>query len=151
MSGGSDEGDETGPIDYMVVEFPAGSRMTGEGLPLLVNLVDRGIIRILDLRFVRKNQDGTVEGVELSELTGAGDGALAVFEGASSGLLGQEDIDEASAVLEPGSSAGILIYENVWAGPFAAAVRRSGGRLVANGRIPIQEVLASLDAAESRV
>ncbi|WP_327365993.1 DUF6325 family protein [Streptomyces sp. NBC_01217] len=147
----SSESDETGPIDYLVVEFPAGSRMTGEGMPLLVDLVDRGIIRILDLLFVRKNQDGTVEGVELSELTGDGQGELAVFEGVSSGLLGRDDIDEASAVLEPGSAAGILVYENVWAGPFAAALRRQGGRLVANGRIPIQEVLASLDAAESRV
>ncbi|MFE4328863.1 DUF6325 family protein [Streptomyces sp. NPDC056831] len=147
----SGESDETGPIDYLVIEFPAGSRMTGEGLPLLVDLVDRGIIRILDLIFVRKNQDGTVEGVELSEVTGDGGEDLAVFEGASSGLLGQDDIDEASTVLEPGSAAGILIYENVWAGPLAAALRRSGGRLVANGRIPIQEVLASLDAAESRV
>ncbi|MFE3899412.1 DUF6325 family protein [Streptomyces sp. NPDC059153] len=147
----SGESDETGPIDYLVIEFPAGSRMTGEGLPLLVDLVDRGIIRILDLIFVRKNQDGTVEGVELSEVTGDDGDGLAVFEGASSGLLGQDDIDEASTVLEPGSAAGILIYENVWAGPLAAALRRSGGRLVANGRIPIQEVLASLDAAESRV
>ncbi|MFE5096450.1 DUF6325 family protein [Streptomyces sp. NPDC056638] len=147
----SGESDETGPIDYLVIEFPAGSRMTGEGLPLLVDLVDRGIIRILDLIFVRKNQDGTVEGVELSEVTGDGGDGLAVFEGASSGLLGQDDIDEASTVLEPGSAAGILIYENVWAGPLAASLRRSGGRLVANGRIPIQEVLASLDAAESRV
>ncbi|MFC9624924.1 DUF6325 family protein [Streptomyces sp. NPDC056930] len=147
----SGESDETGPIDYLVIEFPAGSRMTGEGLPLLVDLVDRGIIRILDLIFVRKNQDGTVEGVELSEVTGDDGDGLAVFEGASSGLLGQDDIDEASTVLEPGSAAGILIYENVWAGPLAAVLRRSGGRLVANGRIPIQEVLASLDAAESRV
>ncbi|MER8090331.1 DUF6325 family protein [Streptomyces sp. NPDC094048] len=146
----SGESDETGPIDYLVVEFPAGRRMTGEGLPMLVDLVDRGIIRILDLTFVRKNQDGTVDGVELSELTGDGGDALTVFQGASSGLLGQEDIDEASAILEPGSAAGILIYENVWAGPFAAALRRSGGRVVADGRIPIQEVLASLDAAEAR-
>ncbi|GGT51405.1 DUF6325 family protein [Streptomyces atratus] len=147
----SGESDETGPIDYLVIEFPVGSRMTGEGLPLLVDLVDRGIIRIMDLIFVRKNQDGTVEGLELSEVTGDGGDDLAVFEGASSGLLGQDDIDEASTVLEPGSAAGILIYENVWAGPLAAALRRSGGRLVANGRIPIQEVLASLDAAESTV
>ncbi|MFF2962461.1 DUF6325 family protein [Streptomyces sp. NPDC057963] len=147
----SGESDETGPIDYLVVEFPAGSRVTGEGMPLLVGLVDRGIIRILDLTFVRKNRDGSVEGVELSELTGDGGGELTVFEGVSSGLIGRDDIDEASAVLEPGSAAAILIYENVWAAPFAAALRRSGGRLVANGRIPVQEVLASLDAAESRV
>ncbi|MES9556200.1 MULTISPECIES: DUF6325 family protein [unclassified Streptomyces] len=144
----SSETDETGPIDYLVVEFP-GNRMTGEGLPLLVDLVDRGIIRILDLVFVRKDQDGTVAGVELSELTGDGHDELAVFEGVSSGLLGQDDIDEVSAVLEPGSAAGIVIYENAWAGPFAAALRRSGGRLVAGGRIPVQELLASLDAAEA--
>ncbi|MEU6923191.1 DUF6325 family protein [Streptomyces sp. NPDC046631] len=142
------ETDETGPIDYLVVEFP-GNRMTGEGLPLLVDLVDRGIIRILDLVFVRKDEDGTVAGVELSELTGDGHDELAVFEGVSSGLLGRDDIDEVSAVLEPGSAAGIVIYENAWAGPFAAALRRSGGRLVAGGRIPVQELLASLDAAEA--
>ncbi|MFB7917263.1 DUF6325 family protein [Streptomyces sp. NPDC056061] len=147
MSGASDE---TGPIDYLVVEFPAGSR-TGEGLPLLVDLVDRGIIRVLDLAFVRKHPDGTVEGVELSELTGDGGTGLAVFEGASSGLLDRDDIGEASAVLEPGSTAAILVYENVWAGPFAAALRRSGGRVVADGRIPVQELLASLDAAEAEV
>ncbi|MEE1773994.1 MULTISPECIES: DUF6325 family protein [unclassified Streptomyces] len=144
----SSETDETGPIDYLVIEFP-GSRMTGEGLPLLVDLVDRGIIRILDLVFVRKNQDGTVDGVELSELTANGQEDLAVFEGVSSGLLGRDDIDEVSAVLEPGSAAGIVIYENVWAGPLAAALRRSGGRLVAGGRIPVQDILASLDAAEA--
>ncbi|WSP53789.1 DUF1269 domain-containing protein [Streptomyces sp. NBC_01241] len=144
------ESDETGPIDYLVVEFPAGSRITGQGLLLLVDLVDRGIIRILDLTFVRKNRDGTVDGVELSELTGDGGVDLAVFEGVSSGLIGQDDIDEASAILEPGSAAGILVYENVWTAPFAAALRRSGGRLVANGRIPVHEVLASLDVAESR-
>ncbi|MGW2085142.1 DUF6325 family protein [Streptomyces sp. NPDC001880] len=144
----SSETDETGPIDYLVIEFP-GSRMTGEGLPLLVDLVDRGIIRILDLVFVRKNQDGTVDGVELSELTTNGHEDLAVFEGVSSGLLGRDDIDEVSAVLEAGSAAAIVIYENVWAGPLAAALRRSGGRLVANGRIPVQEILASLDAAEA--
>ncbi|MFJ1716813.1 MULTISPECIES: DUF6325 family protein [unclassified Streptomyces] len=144
----SSETDETGPIDYLVVEFP-GNRMTGEGLPLLVDLVDRGIIRILDLVFVRKDQDGTVAGVELSELTGDGHDELAVFEGVSSGLLGRDDIDEVSVVLEPGSAAGIVIYENAWAGPFAAALRRSGGRLVAGGRIPVQELLASLDAAEA--
>jgi hypothetical protein len=140
--------DEPGPIDYLVVEFP-GSRMTGEGLPLLVDLVDRGIIRILDLIFVTKDLDGTVRGVELADLTGDRQLDLAVFEGVSSGLLGQDEIDDVSGVLEPGSSAGILVYENVWAGPFAAALRRGGGRLVANGRIPVQEILAALDAAES--
>ncbi|MFJ9949666.1 DUF6325 family protein [Kitasatospora sp. NPDC091207] len=143
----SDELNETGPIDYIVVEFP-GSRMTGEGLPLLVDLVDRGIIRILDLVFVRKETDGSVTGIELADLTGDGQLDLAVFEGVSSGLLDEDDLAQAGAVLEAGSSAGILVYENAWAGPFAAALRRSGARLVADGRIPVQAVLASLEAAE---
>lgn len=145
----SNEPYEPGPIDYLVIEFP-GNRMTGEGLPLLIDLVDRGIIRVLDLLFVRKNADGSVQGVELADLTGDDDLDLAVFEGASSGLLGQDEIDDASKVLEPGSAAAVLVYENVWAGPLAAALRRGGARLVANGRIPVQEILASLDAAESR-
>ncbi|MEV0534471.1 DUF6325 family protein [Kitasatospora sp. NPDC050463] len=145
----SDELNETGPIDYIVVEFP-GSRMTGEGLPLLVDLVDRGIIRILDLVFIRKETDGSVTGIELADLTGDGQLDLAVFEGASSGLLDEEDIANAGAVLAPGSSAGILVYENAWAGPLAAALRRGGGRLVADGRIPVQAILASLEAAEGK-
>ncbi|MET9436794.1 DUF6325 family protein [Streptomyces sp. NPDC006551] len=139
---------ETGPIDYLVIEFPQ-SRMTGEGLPLLVDLVDRGVIRILDLLFVRKEPDGSVVGVELAELTGDGGLDLTVFDGVSSGLLGQAEIDDVSGVLEKGSSAGILVYENVWAAPLAAALRRGGGRLVASGRIPVQEIMAALDAAET--
>ena len=139
--------DELGPIDYLVVEFP-GNRMTGEGLPMLVDLVDRGIIRIIDLAFFTKAEDGSVAGVNIAEL-GGGDYDLTVFEGASSGVIGKDDIDEASAIIEPGSSVGILVYENVWAGPFAAALRRGGGQLVAQGRIPIQGLLAALDAAEA--
>ncbi|MFE2871021.1 DUF6325 family protein [Embleya sp. NPDC059259] len=145
----SNEPNEPGPIDYLVIEFP-GSRMTGEGLPLLIDLVDRGIIRVLDLIFIRKDSDGSVRGVELADLTGDDRLDLAVFEGASSGLLAQDDIDDASRVLEPGNSAAVLVYENVWAGPLAAALRRGGARLVANGRIPVQEIVASLDAAEAR-
>lgn len=140
--------DTMGPIDYLVVEFP-GSRMTGEGFPLLVDLVDRGIIRILDLMFVTKRPDGTVAGLDLSELDADGTLGLSVFEGASSGILGHDDIDEAGDVLRPGSSAGILVYENVWAAPLATAMRRAGGQLVASGRIPIQAMLAALDAADS--
>ena len=143
----SDALDETGPIDYLVVEFP-GNRMTGEAFPLLVDLVDRGLIRILDLVFVRKDLDGSVVGLELADLNGDGQLDLSVFDGASSGLLGEDDIREAAEAVQAGSSAGILIYENVWAAPFAAAVRRSGGQLVASGRIPIQAILAALDASE---
>ncbi|MFD6229341.1 DUF6325 family protein [Streptomyces sp. NPDC060232] len=136
-----------GPVDYLVVEFP-GSRMTGEGLPLLVDLVDRGIIRILDLVFVRKEVDGSVVALELKD-AGGGEMDLTVFEGAASGLLGQDDLDEAGAALEAGNSAGILVYENVWAAPFARALRRSGAQLVAGGRIPVQALLASLDVMEA--
>jgi hypothetical protein len=144
-----DDLEDMGPIDYLVVEFP-GSRMTGEGLPLLVDLVDRGIIRILDLVFVKKELDGSVRGVAIADLDKDGKLDLAVFEGASSGLLGQEDLDEAGGVLEPGSSAGLLVYENRWAAPFAKALRRGGGQLVASGRIPVQALLAALDATESQ-
>ena len=143
----TDDLDTMGPIDYLVVEFP-GSKMTGEGLPLLVDLVDRGIIRILDLLFIRKAEDGTVSGLAIADFDRDGELDLAVFEGASSGLLGADDVEDAGAVLEPGSSAGLLIYENLWAAPFAAALRRGGGQLVASGRIPIQAALAALDAAE---
>ena len=140
--------DEMGPIDYIVVEFP-GSKMTGEGFPILLDLVDRGIIRVLDLVFVTKDLDGSVQAIAIADLDGDGELDLAVFEGASSGLLGEDDIDEAGTVLEPGSSAGILVYENVWAGPFASAVRRGGGQLVASGRIPVQALLAAAEAADT--
>jgi uncharacterized membrane protein len=142
-----DETIEMGPIDYLLVEWP-GRQPNGEVAPHLIDLVDRGLIRILDLAFVTKDDDGAVAGLELSDL---GDGAaeLEVFAGASSGLLSDDDLTEAAAALEPGTSAAILIFENTWAGPFAAAVRRSGGQLVASGRIPVEDVLAALDAAEA--
>jgi hypothetical protein len=145
---GSDMDPEPGPIDYVVVEFPDG-RLKGEALPLLVDLVDRGIIRILDLALARKDPDGTVRGVLIADLDGDERLDLAVFEGASSGLLDEDDIASAGSALKPGSAAGILIYENVWAGPFAAALRRAGGQLVASGRLPAPDVLAALEAAES--
>ena len=140
--------DEMGPIDYIVVEFP-GSKMTGEGFPLLIDLVERGIIRVLDLLFVTKDLDGTIRAMQIADFDGDGALDLAVFEGASSGLLGDDDLNEAGTVLEPGSSAGILVYENVWAGPFASALRRGGGQVAASGRIPVQALLAALEAAES--
>ncbi|WP_406011254.1 DUF6325 family protein [Streptomyces sp. NBC_00637] len=136
-----------GPIDYVVVEFP-GNRMTGEGFPLLVDLVDRGLIRILDLLFVRKDEDGSVVGMEIADLTGDGALDLAVFEGASSGLLGQDDIEEAGGALGAGNSAAILVYENLWAAPFATALRRGGAQLVASGRIPVPALLAALDETD---
>ncbi len=147
----ADELDEMGPIDYIVVEFPE-DRTTGEGLPLLVDLVERGIIRVLDLVFVRKDLDGSVmvlTGGEDAASSFGGDLDLSLFEGASSGLLGDDDIADAGAILEPGTAAGILVYENTWAGPFASAVRRGGGRLVASGRIPVQQVLAAVEDLEA--
>jgi hypothetical protein len=142
-----DDLDQMGPIDYLVVEFP-GSRMNGKMFPLLLDLVDRGLVRILDLAFIRKETDGSVAGLELTDLDGDGELDLAAFEGASSGLIGADDIQEAGGVLESGSSAAILVYENLWAAPLAREVRLSGGQLVASGRIPVQAVLAALDAAE---
>lgn len=135
---------DTGPIDYLVVEFP-GNRMTGEGWPLLVDLVDRGIIRLLDLVFISKGEDGSVTALSLQDLGEQGVD-LSIFEGASSGLLGDEDLAEAAMAIEPGCSAGLLVYENAWAAPFATAMRRGGGQLVAFGRIPVQAVLAALEA-----
>ncbi|HET8813761.1 MAG TPA: DUF6325 family protein [Solirubrobacterales bacterium] len=139
--------EELGPIDYILVEWP-GRQPNGEIAPHLVDLVDRGLIRILDLAFIHKDESGAVKALELSEL-GDGTGELAVFEGASSDLLGDDDLDEAGNALEPGTSAALLVFENSWAAPFAAAVRRSGGQLVASGRIPVQAILAALDEAEA--
>jgi uncharacterized membrane protein len=139
--------DEMGPIDYILVEWP-GRQPNGEVAPHLVDLVDRGLIRIIDLAFIAKDADGTVAGLELADLGGEV-AELAIFEGASSGLIHDDDIAAAAEVLEPGTSAALLVYENAWAAPFAAAVRRSGGQLVASGRIPVEDLLAALDAAEA--
>lgn len=136
-----------GPIDYLLVEWP-GRQPTGEVAPHLIDLVDRGLIRVLDFAVIAKAEDGSVAALEISDL-GEAAAAFADFEGASSGLLSDEDFDEAAGALEPGTSAALLVFENRWAAPFAAAVRRSGGQLVASGRIPVQAVLAALDAAES--
>jgi hypothetical protein len=138
---------EMGPVDYILVEWP-GRQPQGELAPQLIDLVDRGLIRILDLTFITKDESGNLAGLELADLGGEVP-ELAIFEGASSGLLGDDDITSAGDVLEPGTSAALLVYENAWAAPFAAAVRRSGGELVASGRIPAEDLLAALEAVEA--
>lgn len=142
----TEELEEMGPVDYVLIEWP-GRQPTGEAAPILVDLVERGIIRVLDVAFIAKDEDGSVAGLEIADL-GPEAGELKLFEGASSGLLADDDTAEAAEALDPGTSAALLVYENRWAAPFATAVRRSGGQLVASGRIPVQAILAALDAAE---
>jgi hypothetical protein len=144
----TDDLDELGPIDVVVIGFPADAPMTGEAVPILVDLVDRGIVRVLDVLFVTKGEDGafagfTVDGIDKDRI-----GDFTIFEGASSGLLGDEDAESAAAAMEPGESAVVLVYENRWAAPFAAAVRRNGGQLIASQRIPVQDVVEALEALE---
>jgi hypothetical protein len=141
--------DELGPIDIVVIAYPAGAPMTGEAAPLLVDLVERGIIRVLDAMFVMKNEDGTFSGFDATDLSDKGVGDFTVFEGASSGLLGDDDAATAAAEIEPGSAAVMIVYENRWAAPFVAAVRRNGGVPVAFERIPAQDLIDALDAAEA--
>jgi hypothetical protein len=143
----TEEASALGPISYLVVEFP-GNNMTGEGLPLLVDLVDRGVIRILDLTFVTRDADGSIGAVELRDFDGDGELDLAVFDGVSSGLLDDSDIAEAANVIEPGSSAAILIFENRWATGFTQALRRGGAQLVAAGYIPQDAILEALDSTD---
>src|SRR5215211_1155082 len=138
--------EEMGPVDYLVIEWP-DRQPTGEAVPHLVDLVENGLIRVLDLAFIRKDEDGSVAGLEIGEV-GDQVAEMKVFEGASSGLLSDDDIAEAGNALEPGTSAALLVYENRWAAPLAAALRRSGAQLVASGRIPIQALLAALEADE---
>jgi hypothetical protein len=144
---GAVELEEMGPVDYLVIEFPGTP--TGENLPLLVDLVDRGLIRIFDLVLVKREFDGSMSLLALADADGDGEWDYSVFEGVSAGVLGQDDIDEAGQALEPGRSAVILVYENTWAAPLAVALRRSGAQMVAGGRIPVQALLAALDATES--
>jgi uncharacterized protein DUF6325 len=140
---------EIGPIDLVVIAFPAGAPMTGEAVPLLLDLVDRGIIRVLDALFVIRNEDGTFSGLEARDLDSERVGDFVAFEGASSGMLGDEDAATVADTIEPGSAAVMIVYENRWVAPFAAAVRRNGGVLVANQRIPVEDVVAALDVAEA--
>lgn len=142
-----DQFDEMGPIDYLVLEWP-GRQPAGEIAPHLLSLVDRGLVRILDIAFVAKDEDGVVEALDLGDLDTVA-AAYNEFTGASSGLLDFEELTEASQALEPGTCAAVIVWENLWAAPIAVALRRSGGQLVATGRIPIQALLASLDAVEA--
>ena len=137
--------DELGPVDYVVVEFPAGeSSFTGEMATELVALVDSGTIRLIDVLVLTKDEDGSVEAMELSDLEDLGE--LQKLEAELAELLAEEDVLHLAAAMEPGSTAGVLIWENLWAAPFASAARRSGGQLIADGRIPIQAIIASIEA-----
>lgn len=141
--------DELGPIDYIVVELPGDAEPDGSAMVHLLDLVDRGLIRVLDLGFVRLEADGTVVVVNAMDAGLTGDFDVTLFAEASTGLIDADDLTEASAALEPGRTAAVLVYENTWAAPFARALREKGAQLVASGRIPVQAILASLDAIES--
>jgi hypothetical protein len=139
---------DVGPIDFLALEFP-GARLTGEGMAILVDLVDRGIIRILDMRAVVRGEDGTVTAMALSDLDGDGALDLALFEGVGSDLLDDDDVNEAAGLVEPGNAVALIVYENTWARGFVAAARESGGELVAGARLPAQDVMAAIEAMES--
>ena len=140
--------DELGPVDYIVVEFPAGaSNFTGEMAKELLALVDSGTIRVIDILILTKNEDGSVDAMELSDIDELG--PLQQIEAELAELLAADDVAHLAAAIEPGSTAGVLIWENLWAAPFASAARRSGGQLIANGRIPIQAIIASIQADEA--
>lgn len=146
------EMDAMGPVDYLVVEFPADKAdFSGEMAAELRSLVDRELVRVLDLLLLRKGADGSVEAAELNEAQESEVGELLALEADLAMLLAEEDVEAVGLALEPGSVAAILVYENRWAGPFASAVRRSGGQLVANGRIPTQALLAAVGADEQTV
>jgi hypothetical protein len=139
--------DELGPVDYLIVEFPAGaSNFTGEMAAELVALVDAGTIRVIDVLILTKNEDGSVDATELSDVEELGE--LQAIETELAELLAEDDVVNLAAAMEPGSTAGVLIWENTWAAPFASAARRAGGQLIANGRIPIQAIIASIEADE---
>jgi hypothetical protein len=141
--------EEFGPVDIVVIAYPADAPMTGEAVPIMLDLVERGIIRVLDVLFVMENEDGTFSGFEATDIGADRIGDLKVFEGASSGLLGQDDVTTAAEALDPGSAAVMIVYENRWAAPFAAAVRRNGGVVIDNQRIPAQDLMDALEAADA--
>jgi len=132
-----------GPIDIVVIGFPAAAPMTGDAVPLLIDLIERGIVRVLDVLFVTKDVDGTFMGFDATDLSERGVGDLVVFEGASSGLLSDDDVASAADALEPGTSCVMIVYENRWAVPFATAVRRNGGELIAHARVPVEDLVAA--------
>ena len=140
--------DELGPVDYVIVEFPAGAQnFTGEGAEELLRLHDAGIIRVMDILILQKGEDGTVMAQELGDLDDLGE--LGRLEAELAETLAEEDVDHLAAAMEPGSIAGVLVYENLWAAPFASAMRRAGGQLIANGRIPVQALIAAIEADEA--
>jgi hypothetical protein len=140
--------DSLGPVDYIVVEFPAGeASFTGEMADELIALVDAGTIRLIDVLILTKNEDGTVDAMELSDIDQLG--PLQTVEAQLAELLAEDDVEHLAAAMDPGSTAGVLIWENLWAAPFASAARRSGGQLIANGRIPIQAIIASIEADDA--
>ena len=140
--------DELGPVDYLVVEFPAGtSNFNGEMAAELVTLVDSGTIRVIDVLILTKDEDGAVDAMELSDVGELGE--LQQIEAQLAELLAADDVAHLAAAMDPGSTAGVLIWENLWAAPFASAARRAGGQLIANGRIPIQAIIASIEADDA--
>jgi hypothetical protein len=140
--------DELGPVDYLIVEFPKdAANFTGEMARELVALVDRGTIRIIDLIVLVKNEDGSIDGMELEDLEELGE--LRRLEAELAELLAEEDVVNLAAAMDPGSTAGVIVYENVWAAPFASAARHAGGQLIANGRIPMQAIIAAIEADEA--
>jgi hypothetical protein len=140
--------EELGPVDYLIVEFPPdATNFTGEMAAELLRLVDGGIIRVIDVLILTKADDGSVEAAELSDVEELGE--LETLEAELAELLAEEDIEHLAAAMDPGSTAGVLIWENLWAAPFASAARRSGGQLIATGRIPIQSIIASIEADEA--
>ncbi len=138
-----------GPVDVVVIGYPADAPRTGEAIPLFLDLVDRGVIRVLDVLMVQKDADGSVSGIDVSDIDGDGFPDITVFSGARSGLLGDEDVATAGAELEPGSAAVMIVFENTWAAPFATAVRRNGGQLLAFERVAAEDLLDALTAAET--
>lgn len=143
----NDNADAIGPIDYVLLEFP-DQQPSGETAAALMDLVDAGIVRVFDITAIRKGLDGSVSGFEVTDLTSDGAGSFEMFAGARSGLLGDEDIAEAAAAMEPGTVAVLLVYENAWAAPFVAAARRAGGQVIASARIPAQDIMDALEALE---